>query len=166
MRLIIYLDAIHLFKLLDCSIFSSDRQSDFRYRKERKSEAGFTLVPAHAKVQAMSNRKRERACRTCWSMERDELSASEREALLSKVMRSQAQLSLKVAAVFLGLIFALPLINKFLPEVASTNIGGFTLTWLILAVLFYPITWVLSKWFINASNKIESELAKQYREGR
>lgn len=92
------------------------------------------------------------------NMERDDVSGAERAVLLKAVMRSQAALSLRIASVFLGLILALPLINYFLPDVAAFNIGGFTLSWLILGVLFYPITWVLSKWFILASNKIETDL--------
>ena len=35
----------------------------------------------------------------------------------------------------------------------------FTLTWLILAVLFFPITWLLSIYFVRESEKIESEAA-------
>ena len=45
----------------------------------------------------------------------------------------------------------------------SNLFGGFSLTWLTLGVLFYPITWVLSKIFIDSSNKIEEELAVEPR---
>jgi hypothetical protein len=63
------------------------------------------------------------------------------EALLSAVMKRQVTLSLRVAA-----------------------IGGFSLTWLVLGVLFYPLTWVLSRWFITSSDKIEEDLTREYGE--
>ena len=81
--------------------------------------------------------------------------------LLRSVMRRQAGLSLRVAAVFLGLIFVLPLVNLYLPALAATNVGGFSLTWLILGVLFYPITWGLSAYFIKRSNDLEDTIVRE-----
>lgn len=84
----------------------------------------------------------------------------EEHALLAQhVMREQAALSLKIAVVFVILVFGLPLFNNFLPELANTRIFGFTATWLFLGVLFFPITWALSAYFIRESNRIESECA-------
>lgn len=81
--------------------------------------------------------------------------------LLRSVMRRQASLSLQVAAVFLGIIFLLPLINLYAPALAATNVGGFSLTWLILGVLFYPITWGLSAYFIKRSNALEEAIVRE-----
>ena len=92
------------------------------------------------------------------------LSPAERESLLHIVMARQAALSLKVALVFVAILIGLPLLNKFAPELASRPIFGFSLTWLVLGVLFYPITWGLSRVFIDSSNKIESELAAEHGE--
>lgn len=78
-------------------------------------------------------------------------------------MRRQMALSLKIAAIFLVMLFGLPLINYFLPELANTPVLGFTATWLFLAVLFYPITWLLSWWFIRQSNDIEADIAANLR---
>ncbi len=83
-------------------------------------------------------------------------------ALIRAVMGRQAALSLRVASVFLVLIFGLPLVNWLLPELAATRVGGFTLTWLFLGVLFYPLTWVLSGYFIRASDRIEADLVAEY----
>lgn len=79
--------------------------------------------------------------------------------LANAVMRRQMALSLKIAAIFMFMLFGLPLVNYFLPELANTPVLGFTATWLFLAVLFYPITWVLSWWFIRQSNEIEADIA-------
>ena len=79
------------------------------------------------------------------------------------VMRRQAALSLRVAACFVVILLGLPLVNQFLPQVAQINVGGFSLTWLILAILFYPFTWLLSGYFIRESNTIEKQIADDYR---
>ena len=83
--------------------------------------------------------------------------------LAQAVMRRQVSLSIKVAAVFLVMLFGLPLVNYYMPELANTPIFGFTATWLFLAVLFYPITWLLSWWFIKQSNFIEADIAATLR---
>ena len=77
--------------------------------------------------------------------------------LAHHVMKRQAALSIRVAAVFLLILFGLPLINLFLPSIASAGVFGFTATWLFLAVLFYPLTWALSWFFIRESDRIEAE---------
>jgi uncharacterized membrane protein (DUF485 family) len=87
------------------------------------------------------------------------LSPEEHARLARHVMHEQAALSLKVAAVFVVLVFGLPLVNNFLPELANTRVLGFTATWLFLGVLFFPITWALSAYFIRESNRIEAECA-------
>jgi uncharacterized membrane protein (DUF485 family) len=85
------------------------------------------------------------------------LNPDEHARLASLVMRRQAALSLRVAFVFLSLVFGLPLVNHFAPQLANYRIGGFTATWLFLGVLFYPITVALSFYFVRRSDRIESE---------
>ena len=85
------------------------------------------------------------------------LSAEEHARLARLVMHKQAALSLRVALVFVILVFGLPLVNNFLPELAGMRIMGFTATWLFLGVLFFPITWALSAYFIKESNRLEEE---------
>ncbi len=72
------------------------------------------------------------------------------------VMRKQAVLSIGVSLVFLIILFGLPLFNLWFPELASRPVLGFTLSWLILGVLFYPVTWALSWYYIRESDRIES----------
>ena len=92
-------------------------------------------------------------------MSRDlrDLSEADQARLARAVMRRQAGLSLRVAAVFLVLILGLPLLNAVWPEAMNDPwVGGFTPTWLFLAVLFYPITVALSFYFVGASDRIEA----------
>lgn len=87
------------------------------------------------------------------------LTEAEHARLAHIVMRRQATLSLRVAAVFVVLLLGLPLVNYFLPELANRQIFGFTATWLFLGVLFFPITIWLSFVFVRQSDRIEAECA-------
>ena len=87
------------------------------------------------------------------------LSSAEHSRLAHLVMRRQATLSLRVAGVFILLVFGLPLFNLYLPTLANAPVLGFTASWLFLGVLFFPITWLLSSYFIRESNRIEDECA-------
>ena len=83
--------------------------------------------------------------------------------LVRAIMGRQAALSLRVATVFLLLIFGLPLVNWLLPLVAQARVVGFPLSWLFLAVLFYPITWLLSGYFVRESDRLESKIVAEYK---
>lgn len=74
-------------------------------------------------------------------------------------------MSLAVASVFLGIVLLLPIFNLYFPELAARKVGGFTLTWLILGVLFYPITWGLSAIFIRQSNALEDAIERDEKSG-
>jgi uncharacterized membrane protein (DUF485 family) len=96
---------------------------------------------------------------------RNDGSSSDRgsqEALLGAIMRRQARLSVGVAAVFLVLVLGLPFVNFAAANVAQLRIGGFSATWLFLGLLFYPITWILSAYFVWASEAVEREAAELY----
>jgi len=65
----------------------------------------------------------------------------------------------RVAALFLLLVLGLPLVNEYAAPLAQTRVAGFSATWLFLGVLFYPITWALSAYFVRASEAVEQETA-------
>ena len=56
---------------------------------------------------------------------------------------------------FLIALFGLPLLNYFFPEFMATRVFGFTLTWFVLGVLFFPFVWVISYVFIRRSIALE-----------
>jgi uncharacterized membrane protein (DUF485 family) len=94
-----------------------------------------------------------------------ELTPEEARHLASRLMREQAALGLRVAAVFVVLLLGMPLANLYLPEIAGSKVLGFTATWLLLGVVFYPITWVLSVYFVRQSDEIEARHARELRAG-
>jgi len=77
------------------------------------------------------------------------------ETFLRLLMRRQLKLSLACAAVFLVVLLGLPLANFLMPEVMATRVWGFTLTWLILGVGFFPVVWVVAWVFIRRSIALE-----------
>jgi uncharacterized membrane protein (DUF485 family) len=86
--------------------------------------------------------------------------SDESEILLREIMRRQARLSVRVALLFLLLVLGLPLVNLYLGPLAQARVGGFSATWLFLGVLFYPITWLLSAYFVRASEVVERQSAE------
>lgn len=78
------------------------------------------------------------------------------EAFLHRLMQRQLRLSMSCAAMFLIALLGLPLLNYFAPELMARRIGGgFTVSWLLLGVLFFPLVWVISFYFIRRSIALE-----------
>ncbi|HEY2951588.1 MAG TPA: DUF485 domain-containing protein [Verrucomicrobiae bacterium] len=77
------------------------------------------------------------------------------ESFLHTLMRRQLKLSIACGATFLVALLALPLLNYFVPELMARRVFGFTLTWFILGVLFFPFVWIISWLFIRRSIALE-----------
>ena len=77
------------------------------------------------------------------------------ESFLHSLMRRQLRLSILCAAAFLVVLLGLPLANYFLPELMATRVLGFTLTWLILGLAFFPMVWLIAWVFIRRSIALE-----------
>ncbi|MCX6955524.1 MAG: DUF485 domain-containing protein [Verrucomicrobia bacterium] len=81
-------------------------------------------------------------------------------------MRRQLGLSIACAATFLVALLGLPLLNYFAPAFMATRVAGFTLTWLIVGVLFFPFVWIISFIFIQRSMALEEEEVAQAKSGK
>jgi uncharacterized membrane protein (DUF485 family) len=86
------------------------------------------------------------------------------QEFLSFLMKRQLTLSITCAALFLVALLGLPLANYVWPEVMATRVGGFTLSWLILGVLFFPYVWLISFVFIKRSMALEEEEVRRVQE--
>jgi uncharacterized membrane protein (DUF485 family) len=82
------------------------------------------------------------------------------EEFLRSLMRRQLNLSVVCAATFLVALLGLPLLNYFAPTLMATRVAGFTLSWLILGVLFFPFVWIISWRFIRRSIALEDDEVK------
>ena len=79
------------------------------------------------------------------------------EEFLHSLMRKQLKLSIVCALAFLVVLLGLPLANYFWPELMATRILGFTLTWFLLGLGFFPAVWAISLYFIRRSIRLEEE---------
>ena len=83
--------------------------------------------------------------------------------LLEDLIRRQLMLAISVAAVFLVILFGLPLMNLAFPELVQMRVLGLPMSWLALAVLVYPFVWVLAVYFVSTSKKNEDEFTELVR---
>ena len=82
------------------------------------------------------------------------------EEFLRLLMRRQLKLSVACAAAFLVVLLGLPIANYVAPQLMATRVAGFTLSWLILGVLFFPAVWGISWFFIRHSIALEQDEVK------
>ncbi|MDB6167100.1 MAG: hypothetical protein JWQ83_2240 [Lacunisphaera sp.] len=82
------------------------------------------------------------------------------EEFLRRLMRRQLKLSVACAAAFLVALLGMPLLNYFAPALMATRVAGFTLSWLILGILFFPFVWIISWRFIRRSIALEEDEVK------
>ena len=87
------------------------------------------------------------------------------ESFLHALMRRQLKLSIACALTFLLALLGLPLANYFLPDLMATRVAGFTLTWLVLGVLFFPFVWIISYVFIRRSIALEKVEVAEVKRG-
>ena len=80
---------------------------------------------------------------------------------LHSLMRKQLQLSILSATAFVVVLLGLPLANYFFPELMATRVFGFTLTWFLLGIGFFPAVWCISFYFIKRSIALEQEEVRE-----
>ncbi|SHJ97337.1 hypothetical protein [Desulforamulus aeronauticus] len=83
------------------------------------------------------------------------------EQYLKLIMYRQLRLSLALFGVFFIILAGLPLVNYYLPTVANVRVFGFTISWLALGVLFYPVTWAVAYIYVKRSLKLEHQIAQE-----
>ena len=88
------------------------------------------------------------------------------EAFLHGLMRRQLGLSIGCALAFFVALLGLPLLNYFAPALMAVRVGGFTLTWLIVGVLFFPYVWIISYYFIRRSLALEASEVSEVNQSR
>ena len=83
------------------------------------------------------------------------------EEFLHSLMRKQLKLSIACALAFLVVLLGLPLANYFWPELMAKRLFGFTLTWFVLGIGFFPAVWVIAFYFIRRSIALEDEEVRE-----
>ena len=88
------------------------------------------------------------------------------ESFLRSLMRRQLGLSAVCAVTFLAALLGLRLLNYFAPAVMAVRVAGFTLSWLILGVLFFPFVWIIAWFFIRRSIALEAKDVARAQRGK
>ena len=88
------------------------------------------------------------------------------EAFLHRLKKRQLKLSIACAATFLVALLGMPLLNYYAPELMARRLFGFTLTWFILGVMFFPFVWIISWLFIRRSIALEEAEVVEVAEGQ
>ena len=88
------------------------------------------------------------------------------DAFLESLMRKQLRLSITCAASFLIVLLGLPLANYFFPAFMAKRLFGFTLSWFVLGIGFFPAVWTISYFFIKRSIALERDEVREVQTGK
>jgi hypothetical protein len=82
------------------------------------------------------------------------------DALVRGLMRAQLGLALRLAAVVMCAVAAIPLLIGFFPEIDDVQVAGIRLNWLILAVLVYPALYGVGRLFVRLAEQGERDFIR------
>lgn len=76
---------------------------------------------------------------------------------ISSLIRSQLRLAVAVLTVALGVLAALPLLFRVVPDLTAITVFGITLPWLILGVVVYPAFLGAAWFYASNAERIERD---------
>lgn len=79
------------------------------------------------------------------------------DALVRGLVRAQLGLALRLAAVVVCAVVAIPLLNAAFPELAAVTVAGIRLNWLVLAVLVYPFFYGVGRLYVRLAEQAERD---------
>lgn len=79
------------------------------------------------------------------------------EVYMRSLLRSQLRLGLSVLAATAVLLGGLPLLFVLAPSVASAQVLGLPLAWLLLGVLAYPVLWLAARYYVRHAERNEAD---------
>ena len=79
------------------------------------------------------------------------------DALVRGLVRAQLGLALRLAAVVVCAVVAIPLLNAAFPDIAAITVAGIRLNWLVLAVLVYPFFYGVGRLYVRLAEQAERD---------
>jgi nucleoside permease NupC len=79
------------------------------------------------------------------------------DALVRGLMRAQLGLALRLAAVVVCAVAAIPLLMGLFPQIDDVQVFGIRLNWLILAVLVYPVLYGVGRLYVRLAEQSERD---------
>jgi hypothetical protein len=82
------------------------------------------------------------------------------DALVRGLVRAQLGLALRLAAVVVSTVAAIPLLIAEFPELATLTVFGIRLNWLMLAVLVYPLLYGVGRLYVRLAEQAERDFVR------
>jgi len=82
------------------------------------------------------------------------------DALVRGLVRAQLGLALRLAAVVVCAVAAIPLLNATFPHLAAVTVLGLRLNWLVLAVLVYPLLYGAGRLYVRLAEQAERDFVR------
>ncbi|MBY0291125.1 MAG: hypothetical protein K2X52_28910 [Mycobacteriaceae bacterium] len=79
------------------------------------------------------------------------------DALVRGLVRAQLGLALRLAAVVVCAVVAIPLLNAAFPDLAAISVAGIRLNWFVLAVLVYPFFYGVGRLYVRLAEQAERD---------
>ncbi len=79
------------------------------------------------------------------------------DALVRGLVRAQLGLALRLAAVVVCAVGAIPLLNAVFPDLGAVTVFGVRLNWLVLAVLVYPLLYGVGRLYVRLAEQAERD---------
>ena len=102
---------------------------------------------------ALTQRRHDRHDRP-WRRPQLDPVAAERAVILYRRQRARAITAL---VLLFALLFGLPLLLAVWPELDAARLAGIPVSWLMLAVLPYPVMALLARWQLRRAEAVERE---------
>jgi len=82
------------------------------------------------------------------------------DALVRGLVRAQLGLALRLAAVILCTVAAIPLAMGMFPDLSAVGVLGVRLNWLILAVAVYPVLYGVGRLYVRLAEQGERDFVR------
>ena len=79
------------------------------------------------------------------------------DALVRGLVRAQLGLALRLSAVVVCAVVAIPLLNAAFPGLAAVTVAGIRLNWLVLGALVYPLLYGVGRLFVRLAEQGERD---------
>jgi hypothetical protein len=82
------------------------------------------------------------------------------DAFVRGLVRAQLGLALRLAAVVVASVAAVPLLIDLFPEVAAVKVFGIRLNWLLLAAVVYPVMYGVGRLYVRLAEQSERDFVR------
>lgn len=82
------------------------------------------------------------------------------DAFVRGLVRAQLGLALRLAAVVVVAVAAVPLLIGLFPDIAAITIFGIRLNWVLLAAVVYPVMYGIGRLYVRLAEQSERDFVR------